>query len=199
MSTGSTAEQTISADTHGSATNRGVLIRVRGIVQGVGFRPFIFQLAHQYELDGWVRNQADGVEIEVVGPSGEIEGFIGDISAKAPPLARVVEVEVSERSFMLHDGFHIVKSRSGDSRTTLISPDVCTCSDCLRELNDPRDRRYRYPFINCTNCGPRYTIIKDIPYDRDKTTMARFSMCPACQAEYDNPMDRRFHAQPNAC
>jgi len=199
LSTVSTAEQNISLDTNSNAINRRVLIRVRGIVQGVGFRPFIFQLAHRHKLNGWVRNQSDGVEIEVAGPSGEIEEFVRNISAKAPPLARVVKVEVSERAFAPLEGFHIVKSRALQSRSTLISPDVCTCSDCLRELCNPLDRRYRYPFINCTNCGPRYTIIKDIPYDRDKTTMARFSMCPACHAEYDDPMSRRFHAQPNAC
>jgi hydrogenase maturation protein HypF len=194
-----TAEQSISVDTHAHATHRRVLIRVRGIVQGVGFRPFIFQLAELHKLEGWVRNQSDGVEVEVVGPSGELEAFIRDIPAKAPPLARIVQVEVEEKSFRPHAGFHIVKSLSEHSRTTLIAPDVCTCSDCLRELGDPLDRRYRYPFINCTNCGPRFTIIKDIPYDRDKTTMAGFVMCPTCQAEYDNPRDRRFHAQPNAC
>jgi hydrogenase maturation protein HypF len=199
LSTALTAEQNESLEASPNATNRCVLIRVRGIVQGVGFRPFIFQLAHQHGLDGWVRNQSDGVEIEAAGLAGEIEQFIQDIPSKAPPLARVVEVDVSERVFRPLERFHIVKSKSEQSRSTLIAPDVCTCRDCLRELHDPRDRRYRYPFINCTNCGPRYTIIKDIPYDRDKTTMARFSMCPTCQAEYDNPLDRRFHAQPNAC
>ena len=170
----STAEKNICLDTNSNAIDRRVLISVRGIVQGVGFRPFIFQLAHRHKLGGWVRNQSDGVEIEVAGPSGEIEEFVLNISAKAPPLARVVEVEVSERAFAPLERFHIVKSHALQSRSTLISPDVCTCPDCLRELCNPLDRRYRYPFINCTNCGPRYTIIKDIPYDRDKTTMARF-------------------------
>jgi hydrogenase maturation protein HypF len=195
----STAGKNICRDTVLSANNRRVLIRVRGIVQGVGFRPFVYQLAHRHKLGGWVRNQSAGVEIEVAGPSGEIEEFVRSLSAKAPPLARVVEVEVSEQAFTPIACFHIVKSHAQQSRSTLISPDVCTCSDCIRELFNPLDRRYRYPFINCTNCGPRYTIIKDIPYDRDKTTMAGFSMCPACQAEYDDPMNRRFHAQPNAC
>ena len=175
------------------------MIRVRGIVQGVGFRPFIFQLAERHQLAGWVRNQSDGVEIEVAGGHGAIEAFVRHISAEAPPLARVVRVEVAEQPFAPLDGFQIVTSHGEQSRTTLIAPDVCTCPDCLGELLNPRDRRYRYPFINCTNCGPRYTIIKDIPYDRDQTTMAPFAMCPSCQAEYDNPRDRRFHAQPNAC
>ena len=193
------AEQPVSLDTSSHASQRRAMIRVRGIVQGVGFRPFIFQLAHRYRLNGWVRNQSDGVEIEVSGLSGEIDEFVRDIPIKAPPLARVLQVEVSDRVFVPLEGFHIVKSHSEQSRATLIAPDACTCSDCLGELFSPQDRRYRYPFINCTNCGPRYTIIKDIPYDRDQTTMADFTMCPACQAEYDDPMDRRFHAQPNAC
>lgn len=178
---------------------RRVLVKVRGIVQGVGFRPFIYQLARQNGLNGWVRNQSDGVEIEISGPSGPVGDFVGAISDKAPPLARIVSVETSELPFEALEDFRIVTSRALDTRSTLISPDVCTCEDCLRELLDPANRRYRYPFTNCTNCGPRYTIIKDIPYDRDKTTMAHFKMCPACHGEYEDPMDRRFHAQPNAC
>lgn len=178
---------------------RRVIVRVRGIVQGVGFRPFIYQLARLYRLGGWVRNQSDGVEIEVSGPSRSIDDFLRDIPAKAPPLARIVGLEVSGRPFEELSDFTIVTSRTGQLRSTLIAPDTCTCPDCLREVQDPEDRRYRYPFINCTNCGPRYTIIKDIPYDRDKTTMAGFRMCPACRREYEDPMDRRFHAQPNAC
>lgn len=180
-------------------TGRRVLVKVRGIVQGVGFRPFIYQLALRHGLNGWVRNQSDGVEIEVSGPAGPVGDFIGDISGKAPPLARIVRVEVEELAYAPLARFEIIKSSGRQARTTLISPDVCTCADCLRELLDPKDRRFRYPFTNCTNCGPRYTIIKDIPYDREKTTMARFAMCPACSAEYDDPLDRRFHAQPNAC
>lgn len=181
------------------AGRRRIVVRVRGIVQGVGFRPFIYQLARGHHLGGWVRNQADGVEIEVSGSSRGIEGFLRDITGKAPPLSRIVSLEVSDRAFAVLDDFTIVMSRGGQSRSTLIAPDVCTCQDCLREVRNPGDRRYRYPFINCTNCGPRYTIIKDIPYDRDKTTMARFRMCASCRHEYEDPADRRFHAQPNAC
>lgn len=184
---------------HGGAEERRVLVKVRGIVQGVGFRPFIYQLALSHGLNGWVRNLADGVEIEVSGIAGAIDCFTADITGKAPPLSRIVSVEVSELSFEALDGFKIITSSARQTRSTLISPDVCTCADCLRELFDPADRRFRYPFINCTNCGPRYTIIKDIPYDRDKTTMAGFTMCPECRAEYENPLDRRFHAQPDAC
>lgn len=181
------------------AGRRRVLVKVQGIVQGVGFRPFIYQLALQHGLNGWVRNQSDGVEIEISGTAGAVRDFIALIGVKAPPLARIVHLEATELPFAPLETFTIIKSSALQARSTLISPDVCTCGDCLRELLDPRDRRFRYPFINCTNCGPRYTIIRDIPYDRDKTTMARFSMCPECGREYLDPLDRRFHAQPNAC
>ncbi len=179
--------------------DRRVLVKVRGIVQGVGFRPFIYQLANGKGLSGWVQNRSDGVEIEISGPHDAVESFIADITAKAPPLAKIVGVETSELPPAAVEGFRIIASSAGMARSTLISPDVCTCADCRRELFDPANRRFRYPFINCTNCGPRYTIIRDIPYDRDKTTMARFAMCPECGAEYRDPFDRRFHAQPNAC
>ena len=139
------------------------------------------------------------MEIEVAGPAESVRDFIGSISSESPPLARIVKVETTDLPYRDIEEFQIISSRALESRSTLISPDVCTCRDCLRELLDPRDRRFRYPFINCTNCGPRYTIIKDIPYDRDKTTMAHFKMCPRCRREYDDPLDRRFHAQPNAC
>jgi len=193
------AEPDAAGSGQGDSEGRRVLVKVRGIVQGVGFRPFIYQLALNHGLGGWVRNLAEGVEIEVSGPSGVIDLFVADITGKAPPLSRIVSIEVSELSFEVLEGFKIITSSARHTRSTLISPDVCTCADCLRELFDPADRRFRYPFINCTNCGPRYTIIKDIPYDRDKTTMAGFEMCPACRAEYENPLDRRFHAQPDAC
>ncbi|MGO9687106.1 MAG: carbamoyltransferase HypF [Syntrophobacteraceae bacterium] len=183
----------------GGETGRRVLVKVRGIVQGVGFRPFIFQLARRCGLNGWVRNQSDGVEIEVAGPAESVRDFIGSISSEPPPLARIVTIETTCLPYQHLEGFKIIGSRTLESRSTLISPDACTCADCLGELLDPLDRRFRYPFINCTNCGPRYTIIKDIPYDRDKTTMAHFQMCPECRREYDDPLDRRFHAQPNAC
>ncbi|GKT07986.1 carbamoyltransferase HypF [Desulforhabdus sp. TSK] len=178
---------------------RRVRVRVRGIVQGVGFRPFVYQLAQRWGLGGWVRNDSNGVELEVAGSSHGVQAFLRDLPSQAPPLARIVDLQVGEREFSPEESFAILASESMAARSTLMAPDVCTCSDCLRELNDPQNRRFRYPFINCTHCGPRYTIIKDIPYDRDTTTMASFAMCPACRAEYDDPMDRRFHAQPNAC
>jgi hydrogenase maturation protein HypF len=174
-------------------------VQVRGIVQGVGFRPFIFKLTEDYRLCGHVANTSSGVDIHVEGDRAQIESFIRAISAQAPPLAQITAIESRPAKAANHADFQIIDSRQEEDRSTLISPDVSICADCLRELRDPQDRRYGYPFINCTNCGPRYTIIDDVPYDRPKTSMRQFRMCPACQAEYDNPRNRRFHAQPNAC
>src|SRR5918911_2856893 len=172
---------------------------VRGIVQGVGFRPFIYSLARRHGLTGLVRNDAEGVHIEAEGPPEELELFLQDIKEKAPPLAVVETVAWRPLAVRKEKDFCIEDSREGVRRRALISPDVATCEDCLAELFDPADRRYRYPFTNCTNCGPRFTITRSVPYDRAMTTMARFEMCPECQREYDDPSDRRFHAQPNAC
>ncbi|MCL7451417.1 MAG: carbamoyltransferase HypF [Anaerolineae bacterium] len=174
-------------------------VSVRGVVQGVGFRPFVYRLARDHGLSGWVLNHSGGVEIEVEGQHDSLEAFVHDLSAQAPPLARIVAVEVADAAPAGYDGFEIRHSVAEEGRYQLISPDIATCGDCLQELLDPADRRYRYPFTNCTNCGPRFTIIRDIPYDRPLTTMRPFVMCPACQREYDDPLDRRFHAQPNAC
>ena len=178
---------------------RRLHVKVEGIVQGVGFRPYVYQLARRHRLEGWVRNRADGVEAEIAGCSEDVGAFLEALPSEAPPLARIVLIEATDRPFKPLGPFQIVKSRDRESRATLISPDVCTCPDCIRELMDPNDRRYRYPFINCTHCGPRYTIIRDIPYDRDRTTMAPFRMCRPCRDEYEDPSNRRFHAQPNAC
>lgn len=172
---------------------------VSGIVQGVGFRPFIYHLAQKKGLGGYVANTSRGVDIEVEGEAGRIESFFREVETRKPPLARIVHIEKRYLPPRQYRGFVIRKSRAESCRVALIPPDVCICRDCLREMNDPRDRRYRYPFINCTHCGPRYTIIEDIPYDRDKTSMASFAMCEACRREYEDPADRRFHAQPNAC
>ncbi len=174
-------------------------IIVRGIVQGVGFRPFIYRLANDHELKGWVLNSTEGVVIEVEGSPNRLQEFIADITLKAPPLAVIEKVGTSFLPPVGFQSFIIQASQEQEDKFVLISPDICLCPDCLRELFDPLNRRYRYPFINCTNCGPRFTIIKDIPYDRPKTTMAVFQMCPSCEEEYHNPSDRRFHAQPNAC
>jgi hydrogenase maturation protein HypF len=174
-------------------------ISVRGVVQGVGFRPFVYRLAHDHGLTGWVLNHSGGVEIEVEGPAPALDAFVHDLTAQAPPLARIVGVDVVDAPANGYTSFEIRHSVAEEGRYQLISPDIATCADCRRELLDPDDRRYRYPFTNCTNCGPRFTIIRDIPYDRPLTTMAPFPMCPDCQREYDDPLDRRFHAQPNAC
>ncbi|MFP4088210.1 MAG: carbamoyltransferase HypF [Desulfobacteraceae bacterium] len=172
---------------------------VQGIVQGVGFRPFVYRLATQHALSGYVTNTPTGVDIEVQGPENSVRRFMESLTAQPPPLAHIASVQWEAVPLRREDAFHIYKSRADEERSALISPDVCICEDCLREMRDPSNRRFGYPFINCTNCGPRYTIIKDIPYDRSHTTMQVFTMCPECQAEYEDPGDRRFHAQPNAC
>ena len=174
-------------------------LKVNGIVQGVGFRPFIFQLAQQYGLKGEVANTSSGVSIHIEGLAAQLASFESDLAVKSPPLAHIVEITSQTDTVRNYAGFTIAKSKDGAKISTLISPDVSVCRDCLAELLDPADRRYHYPFINCTNCGPRYTIIDDIPYDRLKTSMRHFKMCAACQSEYDDPNNRRFHAQPNAC
>jgi hydrogenase maturation protein HypF len=183
-------------------------IHVSGIVQGVGFRPFVYGLAIRFLLAGWVRNTSAGVDIEVEGPREILDAFVQSLKAEIPPLARIDSFEVSFSQsgtgnsiggMNRFSGFEIIQSEVMEGSFQPISPDICICDDCLRELFDPADRRFRYPFINCTNCGPRFTIITDIPYDRPKTTMAPFKMCPDCAFEYQNPRDRRFHAQPVAC
>jgi hydrogenase maturation protein HypF len=172
---------------------------IKGIVQGVGFRPFVCQLAKRYGIKGEVANTSSGVSVRIEGISKDIECFCADLIGKAPPLAHISEISACSETVKGFTDFSIIKSKSDADNSTLISPDVSICNDCLRELFDPENRRYLYPFINCTNCGPRYTIISDIPYDRPKTSMRHFKMCEACQAEYDDPENRRFHAQPNAC
>ena len=174
-------------------------LEISGVVQGVGFRPFVFVLAEKLGLKGEVSNTAQGVTVNVEGSFEKIDQFCSRIKTECPILASVTHIKSTDAGLAGYNGFEIVKSRASTSRTTLISPDVTVCSDCLSEMQDPGDRRYRYPFINCTNCGPRYTIIQDIPYDRPKPSMKSFIMCPACQKEYDDPGNRRFHAQPNAC
>lgn len=176
---------------------RGVL--VKGVVQGVGFRPFVYRLATEEHLAGHIGNDTDGVTIEIEGAPPRIECFLARLRSELPPLARIDAVGVSELAPIGDTAFHIVSSQVKGQVRTGIPADAATCADCLRELFDPADRRYRYPFLNCTNCGPRFTITRRIPYDRPQTSMTKFAMCPACQAEYDDPLNRRFHAQPNAC
>jgi hydrogenase maturation protein HypF len=174
-------------------------ISVRGIVQGVGFRPFVYGLAVKHNLKGWVYNTSEDVKIEVEGKAEAIKHFERELKGKAPPLAHIENITIEYHPPRGYKNFKIRHSQAQAGKYQLISPDVATCQACLGELLNPEDRRYRYPFTNCTNCGPRFTIIEDMPYDRPKTTMRYFQMCPQCQAEYDNPLNRRFHAQPNAC
>jgi hydrogenase maturation protein HypF len=177
-----------------------VQILVRGIVQGVGFRPFVYSLARRQSLRGQVFNNTTGVFIDVEGETGAIEQFIQEIKSSPPPLSLVESVEQKQGlDYGIYTDFRIIESDGRGEKLASISPDVATCIDCLRELFDPKDRRFRYPFINCTNCGPRFTIIEGVPYDRANTTMRDFEMCDECRAEYEDPLDRRFHAEPTAC
>jgi hydrogenase maturation protein HypF len=174
-------------------------IRVEGIVQGVGFRPFVYTLATGLGLSGFVGNDVDGVFVEVEGPQAAVAEFLRQLERDPPPLARIERVTATTMAPRGETSFAIAPSGPDGPRRTLISADTATCEDCLRELADPADRRFGYPFINCTNCGPRFTIVQDVPYDRPYTTMAPFTMCPRCASEYHDPADRRFHAQPTCC
>lgn len=174
-------------------------ILVQGIVQGVGFRPFVYGQALRLGVVGFVLNNSLGVTIEIEGMPSALDDFQRALCEKLPPLARIDDIATELIPLCHETSFIIAHSQAGVERQALISPDTATCDECLHELFNPQDRRYSYPFINCTNCGPRFTIIQDVPYDRDKTTMRVFPMCPACQEEYENPLNRRFHAQPNAC
>lgn len=178
---------------------QGLHVHITGIVQGVGFRPFVYTLAKHLNLKGWVKNTSAGVEIEVDGDKDALDSFLQRLRNEAPTLSHIDEFSASFRSANGFSSFDILHSESVEGAFQPVSPDVSICGDCLRELFDPGNRRYHYPFTNCTNCGPRFTIIKDIPYDRTKTTMAGFVLCPDCEREYKDPADRRFHAQPVAC
>jgi len=180
-------------------TNRRRHIHVRGIVQGVGFRPFVFKLARSLGLTGYVFNSSSGVTIEIEGGDAEVEEFLKTLKADPPQLAEITQIAVSDMETRGDADFSILGSREEAGEFALVSPDAGTCNACWSDFGDPANRRYGYPFTNCTHCGPRYTIIRDIPYDRATTTMSSFTMCAACQAEYEDPEDRRFHAQPNAC
>ena len=181
------------------STRRHLRLRVSGVVQGVGFRPFVYGLAQALGLAGHVLNDSHGVEIDIEGEDGSIERFLRELKTSPPPLAVIKEIAREELPPEGKRAFEIRTSRTYKGRAVLISPDYATCTECLRELFDPNDRRYRYPFINCTHCGPRYTITQSVPYDRARTTMAAFAMCERCRSEYENPLDRRFHAEPTCC
>jgi hydrogenase maturation protein HypF len=175
------------------------LVIIRGLVQGVGFRPFIYNLAQQYDLTGWVNNTKQGVKIDVQGTLRGVTYFINHIKSNPPPLAQIEEITIKQKKQHEHQQFAIKKSREDTDQLTFVAPDAALCERCQEELMERGDRRYQYPFINCTNCGPRFSIIQEIPYDRSVTTMADFTMCQQCESEYQNPDSRRFHAQPNSC
>ncbi len=176
-----------------------VSVQIHGAVQGVGFRPFVYRLAHEMGLKGWVINDSRGVFIEAEGEASHLQTFIRRLQSEKPPLAIIKSMRVEWLAPVGFERFEIRHSDDSGGKTALVLPDIATCADCLREVFDPRDRRFRYPFTNCTNCGPRFSIIQALPYDRPNTTMSRFIMCADCRAEYEDPLDRRFHAQPNAC
>jgi len=182
-----------------TARRRRARVAVRGAVQGVGFRPFVYRLAHDLALDGFVRNGGAGVEIEIEGRPSAVRRFLLRLEVERPERASIQGLEATYVDPIGGHGFAIQASRTDGPTTTLVMADIATCDDCLGEVLDPDDRRHRYPFTNCTNCGPRYSIIEALPYDRASTSMHSFSMCPACRAEYDDPRDRRYHAQPTAC
>jgi hydrogenase maturation protein HypF len=174
-------------------------MEIRGAVQGVGFRPFVYRLATGLGLSGWVLNDIRGVFLEVEGDASQLSAFRERLRSETPPRARILEVSESWLDPIGDEGFEIRTSEAKGVKTVLVLPDIGTCPDCLAEILDPSDRRFRYPFTNCTNCGPRFTIVRDLPYDRKNTTMSGFPLCAACRAEYEDPLDRRFHAQPTAC
>ena len=179
--------------------NAARFIRVRGVVQGVGFRPFVYRLAHEHEVAGWVLNGEEGVEIQVEGRESSLQDFLRGLKTQAPPAAVIAEIEVQAVELTGLTGFVIRESQRREKPTVRISPDLPVCDACLQELFDPTDQRYQYPYINCTNCGPRYTVILALPYDRPNTTMKQWPLDDYCEAEYHNPNNRRFHAQPVAC
>jgi hydrogenase maturation protein HypF len=182
-----------------SETKQRAVINVRGVVQGVGFRPFVYRLAAAHHLSGWVRNTSGKVEIEVEGDKTAIQQFLDELATHSPPMAHIEDIQTKFSSPQGYTDFRIQDSVSNTNQYQLVSPDIATCDECREEIFNPSNRRFHYAFTNCTNCGPRFTIIEDIPYDRPNTTMREFKMCPRCQREYDDPINRRFHAQPNAC
>ena len=178
---------------------RRLRIQIQGTVQGVGFRPFVYKLAHELGLKGWVLNSAAGVTLEIEGRSERIDTFLARLAKEKPTHCLIQSLQSTDIPTLGDSSFIIRTSDQSGDKQTLVLPDLATCPECLEEINSPQNRRYQYPFTNCTQCGPRYSIIESLPYDRPNTTMSGFEMCPDCQEEYDKPEDRRFHAQPNAC
>ncbi|MDS0527531.1 carbamoyltransferase HypF [Clostridium sp. SHJSY1] len=175
------------------------ILRVEGIVQGIGFRPFVYNIAIHNDIKGWINNNSEGVFIDIEGEDEKVHIFLQELKNEAPSLAKIEKLIIKEEKLKYYTRFEIKKSQIYKGKITLVSPDIATCEECIQEIKNPTNKRYKYPFTNCTNCGPRFSIIKDIPYDRDKTTMEEFKMCMECEEEYKNPLNRRFHAQPNAC
>ena len=188
-----------SAPRLGLSDREGLAVRVTGVVQGVGFRPFVHRLAVRHRLDGWVLNAAGEVQIEVEGAAGALQEFLDALEIEAPPLARIERVEVERHAARGLSGFAIETSQDQPGRRQPVSPDVAICAACEAELRDPANRRFEYPFITCTDCGPRFTVINAMPYDRERTSMAAFAQCPACRAEYASPGSRRYHSETNSC
>ncbi len=179
---------------------RCLVLRLSGLVQGIGFRPFVYRLAKELDLKGWVNNNAQGVAIAVEGDQQQLDLFLERLQSEKPARSQIHQITQEWCEPVHYQTFEIQESKDDASiKTAVILPDLATCDDCLRDIFNAKNRRYRYPFTNCTNCGTRYSIIRAVPYDRHNTTMHKFQMCDACQSEYDNPLDRRFHAQPNAC
>src|SRR5271163_690398 len=183
----------------GQSSRARIRIEVGGIVQGVGFRPWVHSIATGLGLGGWVRNDSHGVMIELEGEPHQLDLFLSHLRHDAPPLAVIDRIASAAVAAIGEHDFRIVESVAGEVPSALVSPDLATCDKCVDEIRDPANRRYRYPFNNCTNCGPRFTIVRDVPYDRPRTTMADFVMCADCSREYNDPRDRRFHAQPISC
>ena len=179
-------------------SNKRVKIEISGVVQGVGFRPFVYQLALQHSLKGYVFNNGNGVVIELEGEQSQFDAFLSSMTTSLPTLSRIDTLQITEIPIKKSSTFSIIKSTNTDVKT-MVSADISMCPDCKKEMNEPKNRRYKYPFINCTNCGPRYTIINALPYDRKNTSMQNFEMCDACKKEYEDPLNRRFHAQPISC
>ena len=182
-----------------SQSRMRVRLALRGAVQGVGFRPFVHRLATELSLTGWVNNSPQGVFVEAESPRPALEQFLRRLEAEKPPRSFIQSMETTWLDAVGFNQFEIRASEAGGEKIALVLPDIATCPECLREVFNPKNRRFGYPFTNCTNCGPRFSIIESLPYDRANTSMKSFAMCPACRKEYDNPQDRRFHAQPNAC
>ncbi len=182
-----------------SGPKHALRIEIHGAVQGVGFRPFVYRLATELGLTGWVLNDSRGVFIEVEGPATGLEQFLARLEAEKPVHALIYDLTVTPAPFVGYANFTIHHSEDQGAKTVLVLPDLATCPACLADIQEPANRRFRYPFTNCTVCGPRFSIVQALPYDRPNTTMSRFPLCPACRAEYEDPADRRFHAQPNAC